>query len=524
MFEHRQNTGPKQWSRMAAGLLLFAGVLSHPASAQDTQPILTTVAGNGGAGNGGDGGKATDASTGLPIGLKIDRYGNLYISNIESHRIRRVSPSGIISALQVTPAGFSFNQPYDIDIDAEGNLYVADSLHHRIVKIDPTGAATIIAGISNSAGLSGDGGPATSAQLNGPVALALGPNGVIYISDYRNNRIRKLTPSGNGYTISAVAGAGPGNPPNGGYFGDGGPATQAHLNGPHGLAVDRAGNLIFVDHFNNRIRMITPEGNITTLAGTGSTTSSGDGGPASSAGIHGPSDVVLDAAGNLYIAEYAAHKIRKVARNGTISTVTGTGEAGSAVSGAAASGAKIHSPHHVEIDEQGNLYFTDYGNNLVRKVSNAVVVTPGLRISKIGGFDVPVYTVGSATAADISLPVGTDPSSVPVEVTGAGISDGVSVQLLKNGADAGSAPLSAGKATFTTALSLNSITVLQAKATVTLTASARQALPKVKGHELVKMELTASLGGPSAIRYLSKEGKGYTLAELQALATPARRS
>src|SRR5947209_906516 len=168
--------------------------------------------------------------------------------------------------------------------------------------------------------LVGDGGPAASAQLSNAHGIATDRQGNLYIADTDNHRIRKITPAG---AISTLAGNGhPGN------FGDGGPANLAQLNSPYGLAVDAAGNVVIADFGNHKVRRISPDGAIVTIAGTGQKGSAGDGGPAVAAQLMSPRNVVFDSVGNLYISEFEGHRVRKVARNGTIGTVAGTGVAG----------------------------------------------------------------------------------------------------------------------------------------------------------------------------------------------------
>ena len=187
-------------------------------------------------------------------------------------------------------------------VDSSGNLYIADLGNNRIRKVTPSGTITTVAG-NGTQGYSGDGGPATSAELNTTYGVAVDGSGNLFIIDLQ--RIRKVTPGG---TITTVAGNG-----TEGYSGDGGPATSAELYYPSGVAVDGSGNLFIGDRINQRIRKVTPGGTITTVAGNGIYGYSGDGGPAISAQLYAPSGVAFDTSGNLYIADYANERIRKVA-------------------------------------------------------------------------------------------------------------------------------------------------------------------------------------------------------------------
>ena len=278
--------------------------------------IISTVAGNGVRGFSGDGGPATAASLGFaPYGsVALDSGGNLYISDSDSHRIRKVTPSGIISTVAGNgAAGFSgdggpatqasLNWPWRVALDATGNLYVADRSNSRIRRISPTGIITTVAG-NGIGGFSGDGGAATSGSLNNPTGLAADFAGNLYVAEKEGNRIRRVSSGG---VISTVAGDGTCR-----FSGDGGLAAAATLCGPHGVAVDRAGNLLIADTQNHRVRKVDSVGIITTVAGTGSAVYSGDGGISLSASLNGPADVAVDSAGNLYIADTSNDRIRKV--------------------------------------------------------------------------------------------------------------------------------------------------------------------------------------------------------------------
>src|SRR5437773_1742222 len=260
--------------------------------------------------------------------------------------------------------------PAGVALDPAGNLYIADTADHRIRKVTPGGTISTYAGSGNF-GFSGDGGPATAAELNFPRDVALDPAGNLYIADHDNGRIRKVTSGG---TISTYAGSG-----SRGLSGDGGPATAAQLYSPHGVALDTAGNLYIAD--SNRIRKVTPGGTISTYAGTGTGPFSGDGGPATAAQLSSPAGVALDLTGNLYIADDGNCRIRKVTPGGTISTYAGGGGGtpGFLGDGGPATAAYLNNPVGVTLDPAGNLYIADLGNARVRKV------TPGGTISTYAG-------------------------------------------------------------------------------------------------------------------------------------------
>ncbi|GAA1335580.1 NHL domain-containing protein [Saccharothrix algeriensis] len=337
-----------------------------------TLPI-TTVAGNGAAGFGGDSGPATSAHVNYPLSVVVDGAGDLYIADHNNHRIRKVARDGTITtAAGNGTAGFSgdggpatsarVSYPVGLAVDGAGSLYIADYNNHRIRKVAKDGTITTVAG-NGTAGFGGDGGPATSARLNYPYTVAVDGAGSLYIADYNNHRIRKVAKDG---TITTAAGTGAA-----GFGGDNGPATSALLNNPTGVAVDDAGNLYVADYNNHRIRKVTEDGTITTAAGTGAAGFGGDEGPAASARLHHPIGVAVDGAGNLYVADYNNHRIRKVAEDGTITTAAGTGAAGFGGDGGPAASARLNCPYSMAVDGAGSLYVADRANHRIRKVTAA---------------------------------------------------------------------------------------------------------------------------------------------------------
>jgi uncharacterized protein YjiK len=220
---------------------------------------------------------------------------------------------------------------------------------------------------NGSYGFSGDGGPATNASLSYPTGVAVDAAGNLYIADRNNSRVRRVSTSG---TITTFAGTGMF-----GFSGDGGPATGAMLHNPYGVAVDTAGNLYIADYFNSRVRKVSTSGMITTVAGNGFFGSSGDGGPATSASLSYPSSVAVDAAGNVYIADTYNSRVRKVSSSGTITTVAGNGTSGFSGDGGPATSARLRDPQGVAVDAAGNLYIADSSNNRVRKVSASGTIT-----------------------------------------------------------------------------------------------------------------------------------------------------
>lgn len=344
-----------------------------------SQGNIATIAGNGSAAYSGDGGLATNASLNHPRGLAIDSNGNLYISDVDNHRIRLVTAAGIISTVagngllgysgdggQAVSA--SLADVTSLALDPAGNLYIADRGNRRIRKVTPGGIISTYAGTGVS-GYSGDGGPATSAELNTAASIMFSA-GSLYIADSSSQRIRRVSSDG---TITTIAGNGVK-----GFSGDGGPATSANLATPLGMAMDSPGNLYFADGDNNRIRRVSPGGVITTVAGDGVAHFAGDLGPAISASLNVPEDVAVDSAGNLYIADAGNNRVRKVPGSGIITTLAGTGTDGFSGDGGPATDATLSFPWGLTTNATGTVYIADRVNNRVRTVVPGVTGLPSI--------------------------------------------------------------------------------------------------------------------------------------------------
>jgi len=360
---------------LAAALLLLPAL-----SVAQSGYTIGTFAGTGGsAGFSGDGSAANTAQLSGPIGLVVDSSGNLYIADENNQRIRKVSGGTINTIVGNGTKGYSgdgaaatsaeLSLPNAVALDKSGNLYILDSGNWVVRKVTTGGTISTVAGnqfnsSQQSGGFAGDNGPATSAQFALATGVAVDSAGNMYISDTGNNRIRKVDTNGNMSTVvnGGISGGTVGS------GGDGGPGIQARINNPGGLAVDTAGNLYIADTNNNKIRKLATNGIITTVAGNQFAEAgfSGDGGPATSAMLNHPQGVAVDAAGNLYIADRTNSRIRMVSPNGTITTIAGNGKFGYTGDGGPATAAALNFPDDIAVDSNGNVYVADYQNQVIR--------------------------------------------------------------------------------------------------------------------------------------------------------------
>ena len=358
-------------ARMFAVWLPLGTVALAPAPGFGQQFNISTLAGTGDEGFNGDGETAVQADLDNPSGVAVDRMGNVYFADTFNHRIRRVDLLGAITTIAGTgedgfngdigPAAMAqLDRPFGVAVDSAGIVYFADAFNHRIRRVDPSGAISTIAG-AGGWGYGGDGGPAIAARLDLPTSVAVDEAGNVYFADTENDRIRRVDPSG---VIATVAGTG-----QSGFNGDGGPAVQAQLDTPYGVAVDKAGNVFVADTFNHRIRRVDSSGAITTIAGNGERGFGGDGGPAVEAQLNEPRGVAVDAGGAVYFSDEGNDRIRRVDPSGSIATVAGTEGNGFNLESGPADQAQMDNPEGVAVDVLGNVYFADTFNERVRMLS-----------------------------------------------------------------------------------------------------------------------------------------------------------
>lgn len=374
----------------------------------DSKGMITTAVGDGNQGFAGDGGPPNKVQMSLPTSVSVDSGGNVYFVDSQNNRIRKlaggnvttVAGNGLLSRSGDGGAATSaqLNTPLGVAVDAAGNLYIADSVNNVVRRVAASGQITTFAG-TGTVGSAGDGSAATSAQLNGPQGLAVDGAGNLYIADTLNHRVRKVT---NG-TISTLAGSG-----TAGFGGDGAGAGAAQLNLPFGVAVDGAGIVYIAEFGNNRVRKVAANGTITTLAGNGAAGFSGDGGAATSAMLNTPQAVAADSAGNVYIGDSGNNRVRKVATNGSISTFAGNGVAGYDRDGVTATSTSVGNPNGLAVDASGSLYITD-GSARVRKVP------PSGIIATIAGVGSSGYSGDGGAASNARLD---QPSAVAVAGNG----------------------------------------------------------------------------------------------------------
>ena len=365
-------------------------------SARNLDPVVTTSAGSGSCSpfNLNEGGPATAACSGSPQGVAVAPDGTIYFADSGSNRIRKVTPGGIITTVAgkgvpgVDPGGFDGDnkpatdalllQPQDVALGPDGSVYIADLNNNRVRRVTPDGIITTVAG-NGLGGYGGDGGPAIAATVGAPQALAVGSDGSVYITS--GDRIRRVSPEG---VIDCVAG----QPGVIGALGDGGPAREGRVNGPQALAVGPDGSLYIADTGNNRVRRVSPDGIITTIAGTGGGGDSGDGGQAILAEINSPRAVAVGRDGSVYVVPNASGqgRVRRISPDGIITTVVGGPALPGCINtycgdGGPATAADFKVPEGLAVGPDGSLYIAASG--VTRRILRIAPVLPGVSVGTI---------------------------------------------------------------------------------------------------------------------------------------------
>jgi hypothetical protein len=381
--------------------------------------LITTVAGNGTFAYSGDGGAATNASMNTPYGTAVDATGNLFIADAYNNRVRKVAVNGVITTIAGNGVqGYSGDGGAATNASLNRPFRVAVDTSGNVFLTD-SGNARVrkvdINGIittvagNGSHGYSGDGGAATNAKLSTPCDVAVGTSSNLFFSDYGNNTVRKVAANG---IITTVAGNGTKS-----YSGDGGPATNASLNSPNGMTVDNSGHVFIADFFNNRIREVGTDGIIRTIAGNGTQGYSGDGGPATNASLNQISGVAVDDSGNLFLAQSGNDVVREVNAGGIITTVAGDGTTGYSGDGGPATNANLHYPTHVTLQGSSCMFIVDCGNSVIRKVvlnSSPTLTIDNVTASNAGNYSVIVSDPDQIMASSVAtLTVLTPGSCLP---------------------------------------------------------------------------------------------------------------
>jgi uncharacterized protein (TIGR03437 family) len=395
-------TLPKaMFSRHSPLFLVFAGLfLASPCWSQGY--TINTVAGGGSSDSSCNGESATQAALGETAGVAIDAAGDIYITDTSNSAICKVSGGVITTVAGGNAQGYSgdggpatsaeLSEPFGVAVDTKGNVYIADTYNSVIRKVNSAGIITTIAG-NGTGGYSGDGGPATKAELDEPFGVAVDASGNVFIADTVNHVIRKVATDG---TITTFAG-------NGTIFynkGDGVPATSTGISNATGVAVDAAGNLYIATYQGFLVLKVTPGGIISTVAGNGSSPDSGDGGPATQASVNGPQSVAVDSSGNIYITEAFSAVVREIQADGTINTIAGNGTTGFSGDGGPALSAEISTADGIAISG-GKIYLADLLNERIRvlnggKTNSAPPSVSNGGIASLSEFgDLPATAPGS---------------------------------------------------------------------------------------------------------------------------------
>jgi YVTN family beta-propeller protein len=394
----------------SAGNLVFGDSTSRIRKIDHSTGKISTIAGDGVFGYSGDGGSALKASIGQPFQITYDSTGNLYFDQVGDCVVRKVDTGGIITTVAGTgTCGYNgdnipaktaeLNEPRGVVVDSSGNVYIGDTFNHRVRKVDTTGTITTFAG-NGSPGFSGDGGLATNAKIGGPRGLTI-YNGSLYISNAGSARVRYVNFSSN--IINTFAGS------SYGYDGDNNPLLSSRFTGPVNTIFDPAGNPIFADNFNGRVRQAVG-GIVNTIAGG----YIGDSAKATSAALVLPEALAIDKSGNLYIADEEGNRVRKVS-GGIISTIAGNSINGYSGDGGPGTSAMINEPAGVAIDTLGNVFIADSFNDVIRKLDTTGTITTLSADPNFG------YLLQMATDSSNNVYVADNAACVVWKITPAGV-------------------------------------------------------------------------------------------------------
>lgn len=365
---------------------------------------FTTLAGKAGALLKSADGTGSAAEFYSPRGVATDSAGNIYVADSTNNAIRKITPAGVVTTLaglagvqgrdDGTGTAARFTDPYSLTVDSAGTVYVADTSNNMIRKITPAGVVTTLAGNGEQGSADGTGKLATFRE---PRGVAVDSAGNVYVADYMNNTVRKITAAGVVTTLAGKAGTAGSSD---------GTGTAATFKGLYGVAVDSAGNVFVADAGNRAIRKITPAGVVTTFAGSMSASGTSDG-TGTAARFSEPRGISADSSGNLYVAEYSAHTIRKITSAGVVTTLAGSPpQPGS--TDATGSAARFYYPSSAAADSNGNVYVADTANNTIRKITSAGVVTT---LAGLAGRTSSVDGTGTAARFE-------DPYAVAVDSSG----------------------------------------------------------------------------------------------------------
>ncbi len=379
------------------GNVYVADSANHTVRKITSAGVVTTLAGLAGNPGSADG-TGSVARFNTPTGVGVDANGNVYVADSVNHTIRKITPAGVVTTLagsagnpgsaDGTGSAAQFSSPMAVAVDTGGNVYVADASNSTIRKITSAGVVTTLAGLAGNSGYAD--GTGSAARFGFSFGIAVDTSGNVYVGDWNNNTVRKITSAGVVTTLAGLAGSN--------SYADG-TGSDARFSLPSGVAVDASGNVYVADTFNNTIRKITSAGVVTTLAGSAFNFGNVDG-TGSAARFNGPEGVAVDSSGNVYVGDVSNHTIRAITPEGVVTTLAGSAS-GSGSADGTGSAARFTAPAGVALDSNGNIYVGDTGNNTIRKITSAGVVT-----TLAGSAGNAGYADGTGNAAQFNTPVG----------------------------------------------------------------------------------------------------------------------